>query len=123
MEKKVKNLTLEEKFAEHLLNILRHEGCLDHMDDDALLERIEVDFEDGVIVEIDINNGNRDDNSSPYLNVNWYKDNKCLYAFDTDPEGELFGTYDFVFEDDENDNEINYILNLGISKKDQTFKR
>ncbi|MED2737643.1 hypothetical protein [Bacillus toyonensis] len=117
MEKKEITHTLEQKFAEKLLKILRNEGCLENANDDEILETIKVDFKDGVAVEIDVCNGVRDDNSSPYLNVNWFKDNMCLYAPDTDPEGELFGTYDF--EDD--DEEINYILNLVIGEKTQTL--
>ncbi len=103
-----------------MLKILRHKGGLADAGDDEVLGRIEVDFEDGVILEIDVCNSVRDDTSSPYMNVNWYKDKRCLYAFDTDPEGEL-GTYDFVLED-EGDDEINYILNLVISEKGQTVR-
>lgn len=120
MEKKERTHTLDRKYAEKLLGILRNQGPLNNASDNEVLERIEVDFKDGMIIEIDVCNGDSDDNSSPYINVNWYKDNKCLYAFDTDPEGELFGTYDFVYEDDDDDdNEINYLLHLLINEKVQ----
>lgn len=120
MEKKERTYTLKKEFAEHLLNILRHKGYLDDAGDDELLGKIEVDFEDGMIVEITVFNGSRDDNTSPYVNVNWFKDNRYLYAMDTDPEGELIGTYDFVF--DEEDEDINYLLHLVISEEGQTFR-
>lgn len=118
MEKKERTYTVDRKIADKLLKFLRHEGCLNDASDNEILETIKVDFEDGVVVEIDVCNGVREDDSSPYLNVNWFRDNKCLYAPDTDPEGELFGTYDF--EDD--DEEINYILNLVIGEKAQTLR-
>lgn len=118
MEKKERTHTIEQKFAEHLLNILRHKGCLDNAGDDVTLERIEVDFGDGTTVEIDICNGNCEDGTSPYMNVLWFQNNVNLHAPDTDPEGELFGTY--IYEDD--DNEINYILHLVIGEKGQTFR-
>ncbi|HDR7706769.1 TPA: hypothetical protein QCX91_004439 [Bacillus thuringiensis] len=70
MEKKERTHTLEQKFEEKLLKILRHKGCLADANDDEVLRRIEVDFEGGVILEIDVCNGVRDDNSSPYMNVN-----------------------------------------------------
>lgn len=70
MEKKERTHTLEQKFEEKLFKILRHKGCLADANDDEVLRRIEVDFKDGVILEIDVCNGVRDDNSSPYMNVN-----------------------------------------------------
>lgn len=119
MEKKEITHTLDQKYADKLLKILRHKGPLNNLNDNETLERIEVDFKDGMIIEIDISNGCHEDNSSPYINVNWFKDNRCLYAFDTDPEGELFGTYDFVYEDDDDDSETNYLLHLLINEKGQ----
>ena len=119
MEKKEITHVLEKKFAEELMNILSHEGCLDDAGDDEVLESIHVDFEDGVTVEIDICNGSRDDNSSPYVNVNWHQDDEYLYAPVDEPE-ELIGTYEIETEVDDG-NEINYIVNLAIGEDGQTF--
>lgn len=119
MKKKEVTFALEEKFAQELQNLLNHEGCLDDAGDDEVLEKIEVSFDDGVTVEIDICNGGRDDDSSPYINVNWYDNGEDLFAFGSEPDG-LLGEYSMVKEDEE-ENEVEYSVTLIIGENGKTF--
>lgn len=119
MKEKRKVYTLERKFASALSNILAHKGVLIDAGDDELIERIIIDFEDSnnMSLEIDINNGGRDDNSSPYININWYRNGTPFFNFSLQPVG-LIGQY--ILEDGEN--KIRYIAELAIGKTGQTFR-
>lgn len=99
--------------AEQIQKALAGGIPLDDYKSDQIITTVQATFEDGVHVEIDLNNGGHDDQSAPYLNVTWYTDEMDeIYVLDEVPE-ELFTTYQLdMDEQDGYDQETNYVLTL-----------
>lgn len=118
MKTKTITETITQKEADIFLETLRLGKPHENHRSDQPIHQITAQFDDGVDITIDINNGGHDDNSAPYLNVNWSDDGDDLYALGAEPD-ELLGEYSMTYDkEDENgiEQETEYIVQLVVAK-------
>lgn len=90
---------------------------LDDYKSDQVIHQVIVGFDDGMSASIEINNGGHDDNSGPYLNVNWSKDSEDLYDIGSEPDT-LLGEYTLEYEEERENGqeiEITYVIELTVA--------